>query len=353
MHRARRRAVVVGAATAMTAIATLAGTAGAALAPPITNVPTANTKVAGMTRPDKLSPELTKHAVATGNMALENPSGANTFYGYDGTNPMVPLPGTTLEAQKTEPDKNTYLVLRGQKGADPNYDYGTHFLFQGHETGSPGYITRINLDADVEHRVTLLANSDTAGQPLPVFDGSTWDPFAQRLLFTAELGNAGGVWQATLDRAVQGAGRERLPRPGRLRGHSERRARQPLHRRGRRWRDGGRQVQGPQQLPVPVRAEEQDRPDAGRQAAGAAVEGPAGRLVRRQHVLAGHEGPAHLRQDVRHFLGHHPRHRGQRHDTVRRQRAGEGGRRHAVQATRERDVPPGLVVPRVLLRRDR
>ena len=49
------------------------------------------------------------------------------------------LTQTTNEAHKTEPDKNTYLVLRGQPGADPDYDYGTHFLFQGHETGPPGY----------------------------------------------------------------------------------------------------------------------------------------------------------------------------------------------------------------------
>jgi hypothetical protein len=34
---------------------------------------------------------------------------------------------------------------------------------------------------------------------LPVFDGSTWYPFSQRLLFTAENGANGGVWQATLD----------------------------------------------------------------------------------------------------------------------------------------------------------
>jgi hypothetical protein len=94
-------------------------------------------------------------------------------------------------------------VLRGQRGADPNYDYGTHFLFQGHENGpgSPkrGYITRVNLDADVTHRVTLMATTDVNGTPLPVFDGSTWYPWAQRLLFTAENGKAGGVWQATLD----------------------------------------------------------------------------------------------------------------------------------------------------------
>ena len=129
------------------------------------------------------------------------------YYGYNDDRPnLVPLPPPAVfnvEATKTEPDKNTYLVLRGQRGADPHYDYGTHFIFQGHENG-PGnpkksYITRINLDADVAHRVTLLATTDVNGVPLPPFDGSTWYPWAQRLLFTAENGNAGGVWQATLD----------------------------------------------------------------------------------------------------------------------------------------------------------
>src|ERR671935_2252961 len=113
---------------------------------------------------------------------------------------MVPAGSFTSEAHKTEPDKNTYLVFKdGLRGADPNYDYGTHFLFQGHEAGAPGYLTRINLDADAAHRVTLLATADVNGTPLPTFDGSTWDPWAQRLLFTAEGANGGGVWQATLD----------------------------------------------------------------------------------------------------------------------------------------------------------
>ena len=75
---------------------------------------------------------------------------------------MLPSPGVATEAFKTEPDKNTYLVFRhGLSGADSSYDYGTHFLFQGHETGSPGYITRINLDADAAHRVTVLATKDS------------------------------------------------------------------------------------------------------------------------------------------------------------------------------------------------
>src|SRR5262249_20916721 len=73
-----------------------------------------------------------------------------------------------------------------QTGADPNYHYGTHFLFQGHELGTPGYITRINLDADDAHRVTVMASQDDQGNPLATIDGSTWDPYAKRLLFTTE-----------------------------------------------------------------------------------------------------------------------------------------------------------------------
>ena len=93
------------------------------------------------------------------------------------TAPMLPFSGDVqstahnVEASKTEPDKNTYLILQGLHGADPNYNYGTHFLFQGHETGQrdaagnvQGYITRINLDADGPHPVTLLATADSVGR---------------------------------------------------------------------------------------------------------------------------------------------------------------------------------------------
>ena len=177
-------------------------------------VPAPNPKIAGQSAPNALTPELVETPVAQGADRLENPatvplaSGAAalvTYYGYNGNGPFVPQPGdvqtTThaVEASKTEPDKNTYLVLYGQTGPDSSYDYGTHFLFQGHETGQVGYVTRVNLDADALHRVTLLAATDVSGAPLPNFDGSTWDPFARRLLLTAEAGSAGGVWQATLD----------------------------------------------------------------------------------------------------------------------------------------------------------
>ena len=181
----------------------------------LTGVPSAVAKVAGTTAPNALSPELVAVVAAQGAIAVENPTVlpvgdpvvSVTHYGFDSDGPLVPAPGDVqtathqVEATKTEPDKNTYLVLRHQGGADPDHDYGTHFVFQGHENGArhAGTITRINLDADAAHRVTVMAVADVNGLALPPIDGSTWDPWAQRLLFTAELGPLGGVWQATLD----------------------------------------------------------------------------------------------------------------------------------------------------------
>ncbi len=185
------------------ALASLAGAsvAGASDHPALTGVATANLKAPGLTSPNNLSPELAEVVRAQGSHVVENPQDGVGYYGYDSVNnapPLLPVlgaPGASLaEAHKTEPDKNTYLVLRNQRGPDAAYDYGSHFLFQGHETGAPGYVTRVNLDADAAHRVTILATRDSAGKPLPTFDGSTWDPFAKKLLMTAELGSNGGVW---------------------------------------------------------------------------------------------------------------------------------------------------------------
>ena len=137
----------------------------------LTPVPNANPKTAGFAAPNILSLELTEAIVAQGAMKLENPSVLTSYYGYDNNGPMLPAPGALpsatqiVEATKTEPDKNTYLTLRHQHGADPTYDYGNNFLFQGHEVGANGqsYITRMNLDADGAHRVTLLATTDVDG----------------------------------------------------------------------------------------------------------------------------------------------------------------------------------------------
>jgi hypothetical protein len=183
--------------------------------PRLRGVANANTKVAGVAKPNVLSPGLTEVIAAQGSIDLENPvvvdlgngtTVAHTNYGYEGDGPELPAPGDLpsathkVEATKTEPDKNTYLVLDGQVGPDALYDYGRHFLFQGHENGAgASFISRVNLDADGPHRVTLWAATETSGTPIAPIDGSTWDPFAQRLLFTVEGGASGGVYQSTID----------------------------------------------------------------------------------------------------------------------------------------------------------
>jgi hypothetical protein len=206
MRIKRYASLAVIAAAAASVVLAATGSAMPPSGPTLSDVATANTKSPGYAPANKLSPELQQIVVAQGATKLENGNAQVSYYGYDndllntaGEPQMLPTPTVVNEAHKTEPDKNTYLVFKdGLGGADPQYDYGTDFLFQGHETGSPGYITRINLDADAAHRVTLLATADVDGHALPNFDGSTWDPWAQRLLFTAENGANGGVWAANL-----------------------------------------------------------------------------------------------------------------------------------------------------------
>jgi len=203
----KRRLAATGAAavlaTAMTAVVA-ASSAGANPSLNWTSIP-ANPDVRGIVVPNALSPQLRQFSVAEGANTLENPDGVVAYYGYNANGTLAPdptlvqSPGHNVEASKTEPDKNTYLRLSGLHGADPHYDYGMHFLFQGHETGAAGYLTRVNLDADAAHRVTLLADKEVDGTPVPVIDGSTWDPWARQLLFTAELGNAGAVIQSGPD----------------------------------------------------------------------------------------------------------------------------------------------------------
>jgi hypothetical protein len=170
------------------------------------------TTIPNMPTEDVLAPGLAQKAVAEGAYKLENPSKYWGFYGFASDGPLSPAKDATpskdklIEATKTEPDKNTYLVLEGATGPSKGYNYGTHFLFQGHENGpvdadgvKRGGLTRINLDANLKHRVTLMADTDVDGKPIPTIDGSAWDPFAKVLLLTSETGPNGGVWQATVD----------------------------------------------------------------------------------------------------------------------------------------------------------
>jgi hypothetical protein len=194
-----KKRAALGGALAAAAVAAAVGSAAWWGGSHLVSAGPANPRTPGIAAPNILSPELGEMPVAQGSMKLENGTADVPYYGYDGDGTMVPLPGTATEASKTEPDKNTYLVFpQGLGGPDPSYDYGTHFLFQGHEAGTTGYITRINLDADGAHHITLLGTQTSTGTPLNVIDGSTWDPWAKRLLFTTEDDpDATGVYQAT------------------------------------------------------------------------------------------------------------------------------------------------------------
>jgi len=138
-----------------------------------------------------ISQGFTLHTQQQGLDLLENASGLITTFGF--LNDNTP----------TEPDQNTYLILdHNPGGPTPDYDYGRHFLFQGHENSSDlAYITRINLDiVNPDHRVTLMTPVGVDGLThFNSIDGSTWDPFSKTLLFAQEDGNAGGVIEMGAD----------------------------------------------------------------------------------------------------------------------------------------------------------
>jgi Alkaline phosphatase PhoX len=154
----------------------------------ISGVPAANPVAIS---PNVLSSEFTAGLVEQGANPLENPSGAITSF------------GNLDDGNRTEPDENTYLILdHNPGGPTEGYDYGRHFLFQGHEnSGDLAHVTRINLDvADPDHRVTLLTPVDDSGLThFNSIDGSTWDPFSRTLLFAQEAGANGGVIEMGAD----------------------------------------------------------------------------------------------------------------------------------------------------------
>lgn len=153
------------------------------------DVPAPNARVG--VQNNVLAPGLRTTPVAWGALGLTNADTATgiTHYGYDTAN-GGPLTQDQKEAFKTEPDKNVYLTFAGH-----------HYLYQGHEGGPRGYVTRIDLDqADPAKRVTLMSDSDTSGGTLPTFDGITWNPFTRQLMLTAEAkAPHGGVWALSLD----------------------------------------------------------------------------------------------------------------------------------------------------------
>jgi hypothetical protein len=193
-----RRALTVAAGG--TAALLVAGGAAAGI---INGVPNANQRVGSPA--NVLADGFKLDRVANGNDLLENPAGIFTRYGY--------LDDSTLQTDgqptKTEPDQNTYIVTeRNPGGPTPGYNYGRHFLIQGHEVFTPSgatfnraYFTRVNLDVtDPEHRITLLnpLAADATDSGVRSIDGSSYDPFNGQMLYTAEAGSLGGVFSQPL-----------------------------------------------------------------------------------------------------------------------------------------------------------
>jgi len=183
------RLAVIAASAAVGAVYAIASGASASGGFHVWGVPDANPRFG--VESNVLTPSAQELPVAWGSLALTNPDAANgvTHYGYNTAN-GGPLTQATNEANKTEPDKNVYLVFGGK-----------HYLYQGHEGGPRGYVTRVNLDeTDPAKRVTLISDVDANGNAFPTIDGITWDPFTHQLLLTAESkAPTGGVFAVTLD----------------------------------------------------------------------------------------------------------------------------------------------------------
>ena len=182
--------------------ATTLGVAALAVAQIPSGVPTANPRAGAPLT--KVADGYMQIPLAQGNDPLENPVGIFKRYGY--LDDMLPISqGGSGEPTGTEADINTYLVKEDIGGPTDGYDYGSHFLFQGHENGrnnkgqdaAQAYVTRINLDVkDPAHRITLITPPDADNNTgFTRIDGSTYDPFTGEMLFTQE-GNGtatGGV----------------------------------------------------------------------------------------------------------------------------------------------------------------
>lgn len=154
------------------------------------NGPSAQTVSGEMEIAPILSSKFRFFPIVDGTFELENPSGRIRTFGNltDESNKIKD------DKDNSSPDQNVYLKLdKNPGGPAVTYDYGRHFLFQGHEIrGGLAYITRINLDVtDPRHRITLLTPVDpeTGETSFNNLDGSTYNPFTHKILYTEELGD--------------------------------------------------------------------------------------------------------------------------------------------------------------------
>ena len=316
----KRHTKGAAAALAVLAIAGVAAVASAHDSPELSDAGAANTKTPGVTLPDKLSPQLRQITVAQGSNVLENPSRRSGTMATTTTGRCSRRRGRSVARTQRRGDEvragQEHLPRRRRPArCGPGYDYGTHFLYQGHELRRRlGYITRINLDADAAHRVTMLAEFEadgrrrcrrsTARRGIRSHSGCSSRPRAAR---------AAASSQATLDFPSKVRTLWGILGQGGYEGIQNDSAGNIyiVEDSGGRAGTVNKNAQAAEQLPVPLPALRPDRHRQGRQAAGA-----AGRVARplradrlppgrggRRHPVAGRRRPAHLRQDVRRRRG--------------------------------------------------
>ena len=133
----------------MNPVALLLLGAGVAVGGDLTPVPSANPKAPGIAAPNVLSPELIEAIVAQGSIPWRTPQSSTRHWEHDpGQVLRVPEQRAHAAAARSGPGprrprggdqdraRQEHLPRpRGHKGPDPGYDYGKHFLFQGHEVG--------------------------------------------------------------------------------------------------------------------------------------------------------------------------------------------------------------------------
>ena len=171
-------------------------------------------------------------------MKLENPSGIITNYGYENDTPEPDRRDRAADGRRrrrargAEDGAGQEHVPRVQtqepgRRPTPSYDYGTHFLYQGHEGGASVNGKKQSLHhADQPRRGRgssrdAARDQDTSGNPLQTIDGSTWDPLAAAApLHDREPERTDLLGDGVV--SVDGRGRLGRARPRRLRRHPER-----------------------------------------------------------------------------------------------------------------------------------
>ncbi len=212
--------------------------------PSLTGVPTANTRSEGYAPASKLSRGAVADRRRPGLDEAGEPDRADAYYGYDndvvnsaGQPQMVPL--STAPTRRGAQDRAGQEHLPGLQARPRRRRPELRLRHPLPVPGPRERRRRRRLHHPDQPRRRRRAPGDAAGdhrrrrQPLATIDGSTWDPWAKRLLFTTENASA-PTYAATPGLPVDGHRRLRRARARRLRGHPERLRRQHLDRRGHR-----------------------------------------------------------------------------------------------------------------------